>query len=37
VAAQLVGGLIAGALYRWFWVQRPRLERVAVPGGVAAE
>ena len=22
VTAQLVGGIIAGALYRWFWVQR---------------
>jgi glycerol uptake facilitator-like aquaporin len=37
VAAQLAGGIIAGALYRWFWVQRRTPEGIAVPGGAPAE
>jgi MIP family channel proteins len=37
VAAQLAGGIIAGALYRRFWVQRRTLEGMAVPGGAPAE
>ena len=37
VAAQLVGAIFAGALYRWFWVQRPALENVTVQSGAAAE
>ena len=28
---------IAGALYRWFWVQRRTLGACAVPGGAPAE
>lgn len=37
VAAQLVGAIFAGALYRWFWVQRRTLGSVTVQSGAAAE
>jgi glycerol uptake facilitator-like aquaporin len=37
VAAQLVGAVFAGALYRWFWVQRRTLETMTVQSRVAAE
>jgi MIP family channel proteins len=37
VAAQLVGAIFAGALYRWFWVQRRTLETMTVQSRVAAE
>ena len=37
VAAQLVGAILAGALYRWFWVQRRTLGSVTVQSTTAAE
>jgi MIP family channel proteins len=37
VAAQLVGAIVAGALYRWFWVERCSPGRVTVPSTAAAE
>lgn len=37
VAAQLVGAIFAGALYRWFWVQRRTLGIMTVQSGAAAE
>jgi glycerol uptake facilitator-like aquaporin len=37
VAAQLVGAIVAAALYRWFWVQRGALGAVTVQSGAAAE
>ena len=37
IAAQLVGTVFAGALYRWLWVQRRTLESVAVQSSAAAE
>ena len=37
VAAQLVGAIFAGGMYRWFWKQPDALVNVPAPGGVAAE
>ncbi len=37
VAAQLVGAIFAGALYRWFWAQPGTLADVPVQPGIAAE
>ncbi len=37
VAAQLVGAIVAGAFYRWFWVQRRTERTVAMHGSAAAE
>ena len=37
VAAQLVGAIFAGALYRWFWVQRRTLGNVSVQSSAVAE
>ena len=37
VAAQLVGAIFAGALYRWFWVQRRTLGTMTVQSRAAAE
>jgi MIP family channel proteins len=37
VAAQLVGAVFAGALYRWFWVRQRTEQTVAVQSGAAAE
>jgi glycerol uptake facilitator-like aquaporin len=37
VAAQLVGAIVAAALYGWFWVQRGALGSVTVQPGAAAE
>jgi MIP family channel proteins len=37
VAAQLVGAIFAGALYRWFWVQPHTLGTVTVQSRAAAE
>jgi MIP family channel proteins len=37
VAAQLVGGILAGAMYRWFWVQSPIPARVSVHSRAPAE
>ena len=37
VAAQLVGAIFAGGMYRWFWKQPDTLVSVPAPGGVAAE
>jgi len=37
VAAQLVGAIFAGALHRWFWVERRMPERVTVQSSAAAE
>jgi MIP family channel proteins len=37
VAAQLVGAIFAGGMYRWFWKQRDTLVSVPAPGGVTAE
>jgi len=37
VAAQLVGAIFAGALYRWFWVERRTLANISVQSIAAAE
>ena len=37
VAAQLVGAIFAGALYRWFWMQRRTLGTMTVQSRAAAE
>ena len=37
VAAQLVGAIFAGTLYRWFWVQRRTLGTMSVQSRAAAE
>jgi glycerol uptake facilitator-like aquaporin len=37
VAAQLIGAIAAGVLYRWFWAQRRTLQGVTVPSSAAAE
>jgi MIP family channel proteins len=37
VAAQLVGAIFAGALYRWFWVQPRTLQGVPVKSSAAAD
>jgi glycerol uptake facilitator-like aquaporin len=37
LAAQLVGAIVAAALYRWFWVQRGALGSVTVQSGAAAQ
>ncbi len=37
VAAQLVGAIFCGALYRWFWVQRRTLGSATVQSSAAAE
>ncbi len=37
VAAQLVGAIFAGALYRWFWVEQRTPGTVTVRSGAAAE
>ena len=37
VAAQLVGAIFAGGMYRWFWKQPDTLVSVRAPGGVTAE
>jgi MIP family channel proteins len=37
VAAQLVGAIVAGALYRWFWMQRRTPGSVTVQSSAAAE
>src|SRR5437763_1729545 len=36
VAAELVGAIFAGAMYRWFWVQRRTLETAEQPAAAAA-
>ena len=37
VAAQLVGAIFTGGMYRWFWKQPDTLLSVPAPGGIAAE
>src|SRR5690242_19734186 len=37
VVAELLGAIFAGALYRWFWVQRPTLANMTVHSSAAAE
>jgi glycerol uptake facilitator-like aquaporin len=37
VAAQLVGAIFAGGMYRWFWKQPDPLVTVPAPGGATAE
>jgi MIP family channel proteins len=37
VAAQLVGAIVAGALYRWFWMQRRTVGNVTVQSSAAAQ
>jgi glycerol uptake facilitator-like aquaporin len=37
IAAQLVGAIFAGALYRWFWVQRRPVGNLTVQSSEAAE
>ena len=37
VAAQLVGAIFAGAMYRWFWLQPHTLRTVTVQSRAAAE
>jgi glycerol uptake facilitator-like aquaporin len=37
VAAQLMGAIFAGGMYRWFWKQPDTLVSVPTPGGVTAE
>jgi glycerol uptake facilitator-like aquaporin len=37
VAAHLVGAILAGGMYRWFWKQRDTLASVPAPAGVTVE
>ena len=37
VAAQLVGAIFAGGMYRWFWKRPDSLVSVPAPEGVTAE